>query len=212
MSTACNRRTRTAALCAGLLAAINIGAAAQTPYCFTPLDGPGGAASIAYDLNGHAAVAGSSRGALWHATLWRRNMPLDLGQPDEESDAYDVNRHLAVVGVSGPPGRAWRDTLWQGGVATVLPNLGGSYSYARAINNAGQIAGGSSTTGDLEYLAVRWDGGVPVALDTKPGWSSSASAINARGDAVGRSADGPRTGRPSTTIRPAVGRSYPASR
>lgn len=182
-----NRRTWTAALCAGLLAAINIGAAAQTPYRFTPLDGPGGAAySIGYGLNGHGAVVGSSQGNARRATLWRRNRPLDLGQPTEESIAYGVNRHLAVVGESRDAVRGdWQATLWQGGAATVLPSLGGGYSVAYSINNAGQVVGGSALPGDLQQLAVRWDGGAPVTLGTPPGWSSGAYAINARGDAVG---------------------------
>lgn len=187
MSPTLDRRTWTAALCAGLLAAISIGAAAQTPYRFTPLDGPGSAAySIGYGLNGRGAVVGSSQGNARRATLWRRNRPLDLGQPTEESIAYGVNRHLAVVGESREAARGnWQATLWQGGLATVLPSLGGSYSAAYSINNAGQIVGGSHLPGDLQQLAVRWVGGVPVALNTPPGWSSGAYAINVHGDVVG---------------------------
>ncbi|MFO1338265.1 MAG: hypothetical protein U1F53_08510 [Burkholderiaceae bacterium] len=178
-----------APLLAAFITASSLGVAAETPYRFTALHGPEGAQAIGYGLNGHGAVAGTSE--LHHsgsaqATLWRRDMPLSLNQPGEESIAYGVNRYLAVVGISRQIGSDWRATLWQNGTVTLLPTLGGGYSDAFAINNAGQIVGDGEVAGYQH--ALRWDGGVPVDLGTLPGGLvSRARAINALGDVVGHS-------------------------
>ena len=68
---------------------------------------------------------------------------------------------------------------------TDLGTLGGTYSYAYGINNAGQVAGGSATptqSGGVFQTAFLWDGGHMINLGTLGGPSSEADAPNARGE------------------------------
>lgn len=178
-----NRR----ALCVGLLSAISLGAAAQAPYHFTALHGPGGSDGIANDLNGHEAIVGYGHpgGGNSHAMLWRRNAPTDLHQLGVGSIAHGVNRHLHVVGSIGVTIDEWRPALWQEGVATLLPTLGGTFGLANAINNAGLIVGYSATTDNAQYHATRWIDGLPIDMGTLGGANSAANAVNALGDAAG---------------------------
>lgn len=185
------RRHRILARCAGLLAAVSLGAAAQAPYHFTALHGPGGSDGIGNDLNGHGAIVGYSHpdGGNSHAMLWRRNAPVDLHQQGVGSIARGVNRHPHVVGSIGVTIDEWRPALWLEGAATLLPTLGGSFGLANAINNAGLIVGYSATTGNAEYHATRWVGGLPIDMGTLGGANSSANAVNALGDAAGYAQD-----------------------
>jgi len=49
---------------------------------------------------------------------------------------------------------------------TDLGTLGGSYAYARGINNSGQVAGYSYLTGNSSAHAFLYDGGVMIDLNT----------------------------------------------
>ena len=46
---------------------------------------------------------------------------------------------------------------------TDLGTLGGHYSHADAINNAGQVAGAATSAGDTWYATV-WNGNTPTAV------------------------------------------------
>lgn len=73
-----------------------------------------------------------------------------------------------------------------------LGTLGGAYSYAYAIDNAGRVAGGSATpnqTGGMSQTAFLWDRGQITGLGTLggsacPDCNSEAGASNARGEAA----------------------------
>src|SRR6266516_1865271 len=69
---------------------------------------------------------------------------------------------------------------------TDLGNLGAaSYSNAFAINNRGQVVGGSSPNYGSEH-AFLWQNGTMTDLGTLPGYSySEAHAINDAGQVVG---------------------------
>ena len=69
---------------------------------------------------------------------------------------------------------------------TDLGTLGGTFSFAVAINDLGQVVG-SSTTTTGEIHAFRWQAGVMTDLGTLGGTSSEAHAINGRGRIVGHS-------------------------
>ncbi|WP_374563111.1 hypothetical protein [Ideonella sp.] len=188
LSSTPSRRRRVLALFAGLLCAVSLGAAAQTPYHFTALHGPGGTDGIARDLNGHGAIVGYGHpedAHISHAMLWRRNAPLDLHQLGVASIASGVNRLNEDGVITGVTIDEWHPALWQEGTAALLPTLGGNLGGANAINNAGHIVGYSALAGNTAYHATRWTGGQPFDMGTLGGVHSSANAVNALGDAAG---------------------------
>ena len=89
--------------------------------------------------------------------------------------------------------------LWQNGIMSALPTVGGNNGQASAINNSGQIAGyaengiaDSTCPQGIENfmvdLPVMWDKGIAMALPTVGGDPDGvAFGINNRGQAVGYS-------------------------
>lgn len=77
----------------------------------------------------------------------------------------------------------------------LLETLGGTYSSASAINNAGQVAGQASTAGDVGTYATVWKDTTATNLGTLGGANSTsgAYAINSAGIVVGysRNSDDP---------------------
>ena len=63
--------------------------------------------------------------------------------------------------------------------------MGGTYSVALAINNAGQVVGASTTTSDIDVHATLWNGSTAIDLGTLGGSFSYAYAINNSGQIVG---------------------------
>src|SRR5262249_20728756 len=84
---------------------------------------------------------------------------------------------LAVLGLTASPA-ATNVTI------TDLGTLGGGYSYARAINAAGQVVGYGQTSAATDRAFLAADGRL-VALGTLGGTISEATAINASGQVVG---------------------------
>ena len=70
---------------------------------------------------------------------------------------------------------------------SLLDTLGATHGSARAINNAGQVVGYSSLTGDGDYHATLWNGTGATDLGTLGGSNSIAFAINNAGQVVGDS-------------------------
>jgi probable HAF family extracellular repeat protein len=80
-----------------------------------------------------------------------------------------------------------------------IGGLGGTCTYAIALNNKGQIVGGSTLIGDLEIHAFVWDAATGITeLPTTAGLFADARAINDNGEAVGWGED------PSGTARDAM--------
>ena len=69
---------------------------------------------------------------------------------------------------------------------TDLGTLGGSYSWATAINARGQVVG-SSTTESSEGHFFLWQNGTMTDLGTLGGSAIFVNGINARGQIVGSS-------------------------
>ena len=69
---------------------------------------------------------------------------------------------------------------------TMLPTLGGAWSYANDINDAGVAVGGAYLPGDTEAHAVKWVDGVATDLGAITG-NSEAWGINSAGQIVGQS-------------------------
>jgi probable HAF family extracellular repeat protein len=81
-----------------------------------------------------------------------------------------------------------RAFIWQNGVMAYLGTLGGNYTYARAINNAGQVIGTGTTSPDNSQThSYLWQNGVMTDLGTLGGINASAYAINSVGQVVGQS-------------------------
>jgi probable HAF family extracellular repeat protein len=70
-------------------------------------------------------------------------------------------------------------------VATDLGTLGGEYSFANAINEAGEVAGWGQLAETDAYHAALWSVPTVTDLGTLGGINSAANAINSAGVVVG---------------------------
>jgi probable HAF family extracellular repeat protein len=75
------------------------------------------------------------------------------------------------------------------GVMTLLPGLGGQFTFASAINDSGIVAGSSTLAGDTITHAAIWDSDLDQVTDlgTLGGATSAALWLNNRRQAVGDS-------------------------
>ena len=167
----------------------------------------------AWGVNNRGSIAGHSGlpDQTYHAFFWQRGVITDLGTlggpNSNNSGSSPLNDKGAVSGFSDtstpdPNGEDFCGFLtyliclpfvWQNGVMTPLPTLGGNNATGGGINNRGQIVGQSETPNldpcspaFLQVEAVIWqDGQVqelpPLAGDADGG----AGAINDNGEAVG---------------------------
>ena len=146
----------------------------RTEGIITSINESGQVAGYFNDRYGNRAFLGDIRG-------WR----VDLGDPLQNSIAYDLNNFGQVVGslqTNGAPVA----TLWSDSAPTALGPLDGTYSAAYAVNDIGVIVG----TSDFRYISSRyratlWTNGVRKDLGTLGGNNSFAVDINSSGVIVG---------------------------
>jgi probable HAF family extracellular repeat protein len=151
----------------------------------TNLDPIGGGITYANGINGTGQVVGACDAG---AMTWNGGTPTNLNINNGFSYvANGISNGGTIVGnaYSYDSGNTIA-TAWSGSKVTVLPSLGGSYSDAYAVNNAGVIVGSSTNTAGT-MLAVEWRGANATALGSLGGITSSAYAINGAGQVVGSS-------------------------
>ncbi len=149
---------------------------------------PGGDSSEAVAINDEGQVIGfsSTSSSYAHAFLWQDGVMTDLGTLPGGDTAYPT----AINGTGQVTGYADTATerhafLYSGETMIDLGTLGGSASYGFALNEAGDVVGGSRVTGDLEEHAFLHHAGVMTDLGTLGGSYAAASAINEAGDVAG---------------------------
>ena len=183
----------------------------------------GGSASAAASINNLGWIAGDSNltgDATQHAVVWIFGFPLNLGTLGGPNSAVlwpGQNDLGQIVGVSDtahtdPLGEKWSCAaffpashlghtcvgfLWQWGMMSPLPTLGGNNGFATAINNHGQAVGWAETAFHdptckppqvLQFEAVLWgpSPGQKQVLQPYPGNpDSAATGINDKGQVVG---------------------------
>lgn len=123
---------------------------------------------------------------------WRSSLALAASQTDDvvtfigtlgglESRALGINSLGQVVGYASLENGKQHAFLWDGSGLRDLGVLPGAHeSIAYAINDAGQIAGASSTLGDITLHAFRWQNNALTDIG-----AFTPHAINKNGDVVG---------------------------
>lgn len=106
-----------------------------------------------------------------------------------ETTANAINNRGEAVAISVVPPFETIGFVSINGQVTILPTLGGQFSFAAAINNPGLAVGSANFGGDVIGHAVIWgpDFNTVTDLGTLGGPTSSALWINDRGEIVGSS-------------------------
>lgn len=207
-----------ASVTAGTLLATTLVMAESPRYTLTDL-GPAGAGGPYYiSPNGLISGSGPADDGSGHATLWYKRLSLDIGVPGlggRNSVAFGVNSAGQAVGGAETAERDFTGAdfcgftayglstlglvcapfLWEHGVMTPLPTLGGKNGTASQINRWG-VAAGEAESGvpdpgcpeKSEFKPVTWASGAVQELPTFPGDADAvAYAINDNGQVVGSS-------------------------
>lgn len=189
-----------------------------------PVTGPGTAQGGAIDNQGWVAGYSGQPNGKRHATLWQDGVLHDLGAiggigANSSVQWPGLNNNGIVVGISqtatpDPFNESWSCSafiaatgntclgfVWEAGVMTPLPTLGGSNGFAAGVNSRGQIVGWAETTVHdptcnlpqvLQFRAVLWEPRHGLAQELEPlhgDSTSAATAINESGQVVGISGD-----------------------
>ena len=181
----------------------------------TPLATLGGNNSGATGVNNRGQIVGGAENSThdpncippqvldYEAVIWGpkkgeiHELPAFSG--DSVAIGFAINDNGQAVGESGSCGSGpgtgpiyIHALLWQNGSVTDLGNLGGVLNnLANAINDRGQVVGGSDLPGDTTGHAFLWTKHNGMQdLGTLPGdFSSFANGINNEGQVVGQSCD-----------------------
>jgi probable HAF family extracellular repeat protein len=185
-----------------------------------PLGGSSSAGNAMNNLGWSMGVANLPGDTTQHAELWLRGLHLDLGTLGGPNSAVIFANHSdrgQIVGISetadmDPLVETWSCAgaffltvthhiclgfVWQNGVMTALPTLGGYNGVASSANNLGQIVGWAETAVNdptcvlpqvQQFEAVIWGPGKDQIQQLSPlgdDPDSAATAINDKGQVVG---------------------------
>ena len=202
---------------ASLITTLAMAQSAHTTYSVLDLGPLGGGPGEPYYMTGNGLIAGAANTASnqSHAGVWFMGFKLDLATPGLgglNSIAYGVNDKGQVVGAAQtavPNGEdfcgfnAYGDAkssaaclpfVFQNGVMTKLPTLGGPNGVAFSINNRSEAVGWAETInkdpnaacGVLQFQPVLWGTTSTRTLSTFPGDPDGvAASINDNGQVVG---------------------------
>lgn len=201
-----------------------LSAAAQQQYNIFDLPSLGGTSSRGNSINNRGWIAGFSNlpgNHSRHAALWRDNAITDLGTLGGPNSAitWSVKSNsglvagIAQTAMPDPLGENWSSAffypgpnnvgfinlgfVWENGVMTALPTLGGNHGFATGANSRGQVVGWAENTCHdptcvppqvLQFRPVVW---WPKHNQTRElpliegDTSGSATAINEQGQVVG---------------------------
>ncbi len=143
----------------------------------------------AYAINDSSQVVGNSG---FDAFFWTEETGI-VSIASAYSSAYDINNQGLAVGTVGSPGSGTRGFLYNGntGVRTILPGLGGEYSFynaANGINEKGDIVG-AAYDGMIPQATIYSDGVVQNLNDLiypDSGWILESTVdINDLGQIIG---------------------------
>ena len=142
--------------------------------------------------NGQAVGQTGNCTNVFHAVLWNKGTPTDLGTlRGLLLSPLSINNRGQIVGfASSPDGTVFLAFLWQNGVATDLGTLPPDVkSLALGINNKGQIVGDSCDEG-FSCRAFLWQDGTMTELNTlvqaNAPFLENANSINSRGQIAGK--------------------------
>ena len=185
-----------------------------------PLGGSSSSGNAMNNLGWSTGFANLPGDATQHAELWLRGLHLDLGTLGGPNSAVIFANHSdrgQIVGISetadmDPLMETWSCAgaffptvthhiclgfVWQNGVMTALPTLGGYNGVASSANNLGQVVGWAETAINdptcvlpqvQQFEAVIWGPGKDQIQQLSPlgeDPDSAATAINDKGQVVG---------------------------
>ncbi len=187
-------------------------AMAQPRYTVRDLGAVGNAPGQPYFVtnNGQLSGAAAISNTTMHAALWSKGVRMDIGTPGLNSVAFGVNERGQAVGEAEtstpngedfcgfnfygfpPLGTTCLPFIWQDGVMTKLPTLGGPNGVANMINNRGEVVGyAENNTQDagcpvFQFKPVVWINGQVHELPINNGDPVGAAVgVNDNGQVVG---------------------------
>jgi probable HAF family extracellular repeat protein len=134
----------------------------------------GGTRSLAYGINNAGHVVGQAKvpSGPWRAFDWSLGSGMsDLGTPGgtTNSVARGLNNAGQIAGFADNGGGNYSAHTKVSGSWQTLPTLGGTYSQAQAVNDAGRIVGDAALPGNSQRNAALWNGGQVTNLGRIPG-------------------------------------------
>lgn len=164
-------------------------------WTLTDLGTLGGASSAANGLNNAGQVVGYAEAADGkpYPVIWSGGVAAPLGTRPGRALALSAGG-LAAGNVQSADGLRLDATLLSGGNAYDLGTFGGSFSYAVAVNDSGQVAGYARTSEEKDHAFLATASGM-VDLGTFGGSYSYAYGLNQAGLVVGSADDASGTPR-----------------